>query len=257
MRLRTAERPAPTRSLRAFDARRELDSLAVAKDDDGERRAGDELLPHRDDALSAPRFADLDAADREDDVAADEERLAVDGGLPRARAQTRSLRRRSGRHPLDQHSGRLRHVEDLRELVAEDEPLHAAPERPLLEEERPDHVRADDEPEPLEAARLRDDVAHDPDHLAGQVEHGAAGIALVDRSVRLEELRARQLAVDRVRLVPRAEVADRERVAEPVGRADDEDLVADLDLARVAEHRGLDALGHALELEEGDVSTGL
>src|SRR5207245_1688425 len=142
-------------------------------------------------------------------------------------------------------------------MITEDEALHAAPERPLLEKERPRHIRADDEPKPLEAARLRDDVAHDPDYLAGQVEHGATGIALVDGCVRLEELRARHLAVNRIRPMPRADVTNRERVAEPVGRADDEDLIANLDLARVAEGRWLDTRRDALELEKRDVRTGL
>src|SRR5207244_12761321 len=85
-------RSAPARSLPGFDACRELDSRSVSKDDDGERRAGGELPPHRDDALSAPRFADLDAADRKDDVATDEERLAVDGGLQGPGAQACSVR---------------------------------------------------------------------------------------------------------------------------------------------------------------------
>src|SRR6185369_10830368 len=81
-----------TSSLRAFDVRRQLDSRSVAKDDDGDRRTGGELPPHRDDALSAPRFTDLDAVDCEDAVATDEERLAVDGGFQGSGPQTRFLR---------------------------------------------------------------------------------------------------------------------------------------------------------------------
>ena len=57
--------------------------------------------------------------------------------------------------------------------------------------------------------------------------------------------------------MPRADVANRERVAEPIGRADDEDLIANLGLARVAEDRWLNTVRHALELEKRDVSTGL
>src|SRR2546428_12371202 len=142
-------------------------------------------------------------------------------------------------------------------MITEDEALHAAPERPLLEKERPRHIRADDEPKPLEAARLRDDVAHDPDYVAGQVEHGATGIALVNCRVGLEELRAGHLAENRIRPVPRADVANRERVAEPVGSADDEDLIANLDLARVADGRRRDTLRHVLEPEEHDLSNGV
>ena len=52
----------------------------------------------------------------------------------------------------------------------------------------PRRVRRHDESESLGAAGARQDVAHDADDFAGEVEHRAARVALVDRRVGLEQL---------------------------------------------------------------------
>jgi len=127
----------------------------------------------------------------------------------------------------------------------------------LFQHELSRHVRADDEAQALEPARLRDDVAHDPDDFALHVEHRAARVALVDRRVRLEELGERHLGEDRVGLVAGAQVPDGQRVGDPVGSADDDDLLADLHPAGVAQSGRLYPVGDMVRLEPREVGAGL
>ena len=158
---------------------------------------------------------------------------------------------------LDEEAVRLRQVEHSGQVVGEQPGRYAGPERPFLQEHPTRHVGCDHEPQPLKAARLRDDMAHEADHLPVHVEHRPAGVPLVDGRVGLEELRLGQVVVDGVGLVAAADVAGAEGVTDPVGRADDEDRLTNVRLVGIAQRRDQGPLRHRVQLEERDVGVRL
>ena len=73
-------------------------------------------------------------------------------------------------------------------------------------------------------------MADDADHFTGHVEQRTARVARIDRRVGLEQFRRAHPAEGTVGFAARADVPDREGVADPERCADHEDLVADLEL---------------------------
>jgi hypothetical protein len=94
------------------------------------------------------------------------------------------------------------------------------------------------------AARGREDLAVDADHIAVHVEHRTAGVALVDRGVRLDEavIGAAGAAMDG------GDDAGRYRTGQRIGLADCNHPVADPRLGAVAELHEREGL-LALDLE--------
>src|SRR6266704_1239508 len=86
---------------------------------------------------------------------------------------------------------------------------------------------------------------------------GPAGVARVDGGVGLEELGEGHGAIDAVGGPLGADPARAHRVAEPVGRSDDEDLIADPHRVRVGQESRLDAFRNRRELEQREVGGGL
>jgi hypothetical protein len=80
-------------------------------------------------------------------------------------------------------------------------------------------------------------VADDPDHLAGHIEHGSAGVALIDRGISLKQFCALHAAESRVVAPACAHMPDGQRVLDPERGADDEDLVPDVRLVGVPQGR--------------------
>src|SRR5712691_4097045 len=205
----------------------ELDNAPFAQDLEGDRLAGLLAAQALLDACVALLILDPYTFDLENDVAAHRGRLPSDGGLHGAGAETDALGGRVLRDALNEQAHGLRQVEHLGQLARDNEAGRPAPEGALLEQQLARHVRADHEAQSLEAPRLRDDVADHADHLGLHVEHGPARVALVDGGIRLEELGRRHGPEDGIRLVAGADVSDGEAVADAVGGADDEHLVAD------------------------------
>ena len=83
--------------------------------------------------------------------------------------------RRSASHGFHEGAGRLRHVENFRDLTGDDLAFDSGPECLVLEQQPASRVRRDHEPEPFAAAGLRDVVAHDADYLAAEVEGRTSG----------------------------------------------------------------------------------
>ncbi len=111
-----------------------------------------------------------------------------------------------------------------------------APYQPAFLEQRPDgvahKVARDGKTDPFVAARVGRNGRVDPDQLAMDIDEGAAGIAHVDRGIGLDVV----LVVVRFGQVPAlgADDAPAHRVVEIERVADGEDLLAHLDLVRIA-----------------------
>src|SRR5437773_10771607 len=89
-----------------------------------------------------------------------------------------------------------------------------------------------------------------PTTSPAMVNMGAAGVAGVDRGVRLEELRQRHGAVRRVGRPLGADPPHADLVREPVRRPHHDHLIADSHVVGIAQARDLGPRGHALELEQ-------
>ena len=119
-------------------------------------------------------------------------------------------------------------------------PEQAAMDAPLVDQLRHHvarHVRRNREPDPDVAARRRQDLRVDADQLAARAHQRAAGVALVDRCIRLDEVLERTVAHSGGAAL-RADDAHRDRLADAERVAERQDDVADLHLVRVARATG-------------------
>ena len=98
-----------------------------------------------------------------------------------------------------------------------------------------DGVRRDREADAVISAGVALDLRRDADHLAGEVEQRAAGVAVVDRGVGLDRALDRRVVGRADLTIERADDAARDGAVEPERVADRDDAVADDERARVAE----------------------
>lgn len=100
-------------------------------------------------------------------------------------------------------------------------------------------------------------MAHNAQDLAGHVEHRTARGPPVDRRIRLEELGEGEAVPDSTGLATRADVTNRQRMADAVRRADDKHFITDPRPIGVGEasHRGI--ARHLRELEQRHIGVGL
>ena len=109
-------------------------------------------------------------------------------------------------------------------------------------------INRDRKGQALIAAVAAVDAGIDADHFALQIEQRATGIARIDRHIGLQEgnvIGARQHPA------LGADDADRDRVAETIGRTDGQRPTADLSLCRIADAHGRQAAG--VDFEQGDI----
>src|SRR5262245_20040549 len=110
----------------------ELDLAAGPKNGDLERRSRRQGVEMRPDLRRVGGGNEPDPVHAQDDVAADRDRLTVDGGQLRASLDPHRLGRRVFRDVLDQVAERVRRqVEEVAQLGRENLTLEPAPERPL------------------------------------------------------------------------------------------------------------------------------
>ena len=139
--------------------------------------------------------------------------------------------------------------------------LHPDPEERVLCVAGLDDLRLD-RPDSVDRYREADadvpaaatlDLRVDADHAALRVEQGAAGVALVQRGVGLDDV------VDRVRVrslddaLERADDPGGDRALEAEGVADRDDRVADADGVRVAEHERRQGARVRVDLQHRDI----
>src|SRR4029453_1526448 len=114
-----------------------------------------------------------------------------------------------------------------REAIREENALERTPEYLPGHQENFCAVDRHDKAQALAAARLRNVLADDADDLARHVEYGAPGVTRVDRGRGLKELRQGHVRENGVGWPARADPAHAHRIREPIGGADDHDLLAD------------------------------
>src|SRR5262250_1356658 len=224
----------------------ELDHLAGAEHAHLERGARRDSGQPIADLLDVVLGHHGDALHRENDVAPHGHLFPTDGDGPVPALQAHVPRRRALGHRLDQEAGGRGDVEDGGEVPAEQEALERAPEYFPRDQEVLRALDRHDEAEALAATGLRDVLADDADDLAGHVEDGAPGVALVDRRRGLQELREGHVGEDGAGRPACADPADAHRIGQPVGGADHHDLLADLHRVGITQPRHPHRLGHAL-----------
>src|SRR6266545_2829685 len=141
--------------------RRQLLDTALAHDGDGESVSGadpTQLIPQ------AVRLADRDALGLEDHVLAEDDRALAECRLDEAAAQAEARPGRLRNDALNEDAG-AGQIQDLHQIVGQEQTVDAVPRRAALEHQLTCDVRGNGEAETLEAAGLRDDVTHDPEHL--------------------------------------------------------------------------------------------
>ena len=180
---------------------------------------------------------DLQVADEEDDVAAQQQFLAVDHRRHAPRPQAQAVGRRTARKALHEQAFALRHVEQRGLRTGEQAAFDAGPQSAAFEQRPLGDIGGDGKTEALEAARARVNVADDADHPAVHVKQRPARVAAIDRRVGLQEFDRHAAGERAAQLAPGAEVAAGQAVVERVRGTDDEHRVADVCLRGVAEPR--------------------
>src|SRR5262249_24843459 len=104
----------------------------------------------------------------------------------------------------------------------------AAPKGSPLKKELARNVGGSDKAQSFGPSGFRDNGTHNADDLSRHVKHWTAGISLVDRCIGLKKLGQRKATINSVGLPASANVSNGQRVADPVRRSDNEDLIADL-----------------------------
>ena len=208
--------------------------------------------------LELDPFARRREADQARQAARAHDRLAVDLGDDVARLQAGVGRCAARCDVRDQRAFDMLHAERIGKRLVQVLHRHAEPavrslaggDDLVLHLER--NVDRDRERETLEAAAARIDLRIDADHRAAAVEQRAARVAGVDRGVGLDEGHHR-VAGQRTPLG--ADDALRRSLLQPVGRADREHRVADLEALRVAEADHGEVFG--VDAKHGDVGRGV
>src|SRR5262249_30543307 len=145
----------------------------------------------------------------------------------------RSLRRAARTHRADDRAGDLLQPEALREIRGDRLHRHAelravdAAALPQLVHDVPRHVRGNREADADVAVRVRQDLRVDSDELALRVHERAAGVAVIDRGVGLEEVLITTVASPG-RTALRADDAHRDGLANPERVADRQHDIAHL-----------------------------
>ena len=155
-----------------------------------------------------------------------------------------AIRGRSLHDAGHQGAGRLGETEflgdvrvDAIKLNAEDAAFHLTVFNELVHDAA-DHIDRDRKADTDVAAGARQDCRIDADQFAAQIHQGAAGVSGVDRGVGLDEiLVAAGFRVD-VAAPQRAHDARGDGVLQSERVADRDHVVADLELARIAERHG-------------------
>src|SRR5882672_10281799 len=217
-----------------------------------------ELLPLAHD-LQLQGRAGLVLPDRAGELGAIVDGLVVDADDHVARLESRLrrgtvlLHRRDERSPLRFQLQLLRHV--LRDRSEQNTQI-AAVHPTFLLELRQDLLDQGDRNREPDVVRAPDDGSVDADRFPLQVEQRPAGVARIDRSVRLEEIRVGSIGVHRPLLG--ADDAGGYRRFQAEGLADGDHLIADLQLIAVAEHGRLERLDVlAFDADESDVGLGI
>src|SRR5262249_30492204 len=130
---------------------RELDWLLIAQDGHSQLVTGLDGLERFDDLGQVGVRRDGHALDREHDVAADDDLLALDD--PDAIASAESEAGSAGilHHLLDQESTLLRHLEGFGHRARDEHDIEPVPPALALDQQFRHGVRGDDEPEPFAA----------------------------------------------------------------------------------------------------------
>jgi len=133
------------------------------------------------------------------------------------------------------------------------------PAREKLRNDRLDGIGGDREADSDVAGRLatRLDLRVDSDDLAVLVDQRATGVALVDRRIGLDDLVDRESVGGAHRALQRADDARCHRPLEPKRVADRDHGIADYDLGRVGERKGVKRGCGGIDLEERDVTRGI
>src|SRR5262249_22729394 len=151
---------------------RELDGLFVAQDRGAQLVAGLDGLEHLEDLDHVGVGGDRHALDGQQDVAADDDLLPLDDPDAITAAHSHASGDRILHDMLDKEAALLRHLERLGHGAGDQHEIDPIPSPLAVDQEVLHRIRRHDEAESFAAARLRDVVADDPDHLAGSSEHG-------------------------------------------------------------------------------------
>ncbi len=153
------------------------------------------------------------------------------------------VRRASSGDALDEQTALVIQVEKGREAVAiEKDGVEARPRTVFESQQLFGRVDRDDESKALKSSRFRQDARRDANHFALRVEHRSAAIARVDGRVGLDELREDRAVIEPVELAKPADIAERVRVLQPIGCANDIDGLSDSEQVGIAE-RGVREVG--------------
>src|SRR5262245_5585863 len=239
-------------------ARRELDAhgvgVAVSYVGELDRVAG---LVRVDRLLDTLGRRHLLAVDGRDDVAAGRIPLAVDRLLAGGGSQVGVLGRRvrpdlgdlDARDRVELVGNRAR---DLLDGHAEVRVLDLAARNQLVRDLL-DRVGRDRKADPDVGPRVAGDLRVDADHLAARIEQRAAGIAVVDRGIRLDRVIDREVVRSLHLPVNGADEAAGERLLEAKRAPDRDHRIAHLDVARIAERQWVQDRRRRVDLDHREV----